>query len=176
MTVWPLGLEIRTQEAVSQPSRTALAGWKPALREVMKRAQVSSAQVGGTAWTFAKATAHKSGATGLNQDFMTLLVAQLRAQDPLEPLRATEFTSQLAQLQSLSELTLMSQWLRQLVELQAVGPALSLIGQQVEWLDGASGERLSGVVERVEASPAGGFMLIVGEHRLSLDQVLAVSS
>ena len=128
--------------------------------------QVSSAQAGGTA----------SAAATLNQDFMTLLVAQLRAQDPLEPLQATEFTSQLAQLQSLSELTSISQWLSQLVELQAVGPALSLIGRQVEWLDGASGERLSGVVERVEASPAGGFMLIVGEHRLSLDQVLAVAS
>lgn len=116
-----------------------------------------------------------SAAGTLNQDFMTLLVAQLQAQDPLDPLSATDFTGQLAQLQSLSELSLMNLWLRQLVEFQAVGPVISLIGRQVEWLDAASGERLSGVVERVEADPEGGFMLIVGEHRLSLHEVLAVS-
>ena len=37
-------------------------------------------------------------------DFLTLLVAQLRNQDPLEPMESTDFTAQLAQFSSLEQL------------------------------------------------------------------------
>jgi flagellar hook assembly protein FlgD len=123
----------------------------------------------------AQGGADTSTAAAPNQDFMTLLIAQLQAQDPLEPLKTSDFTNQLAQLQSVSELSMVNLWLRQLVELQALGPVLSLIDRQVEWVDPQSGEGRSGTVERVVVRSDGALELIVGEDRLTLDQVVAVS-
>jgi flagellar hook assembly protein FlgD len=123
----------------------------------------------------AQGGADTSTAATPSQDFMTLLIAQLQAQDPLEPLKTSDFTNQLAQLQSVSELSMVNLWLRQLVELQALGPVLSLIDRQVEWVDPQSGEGRSGTVERVVVRSDGALELIVGEDRLTLDQVVAVS-
>jgi len=111
---------------------------------------------------------------GLNQDFMALLIAQLQAQDPLEPMQAGEFVSQLAQLQTVSELSTMNLQLMQLTDLQAWSRVLALVGHEVEWLDAASGQRVSGTVDRVELTSDRGYVLVVGEVELSLDQVLSV--
>lgn len=112
--------------------------------------------------------------TSLSQDFMTLLIAQLQAQDPLEPMRASDFMVQLAQLQSVSELSMMNLQLMQLVDLESLNPTLSLIGREVQWLDRETGERVSGIVDRVELTADRGYVLIVGEEELSLDQILSV--
>jgi len=116
-----------------------------------------------------------SSTSMLNQDFMTLLVAQLRAQDPLEPMRTSEFTGQLAQLQTVAEISSMNLLLMQLIDLETLNPVLSLLDREVEWLDPASGERMSGPVERVALNADGGYVLVVGDHELSVGQVLAVS-
>ena len=116
-----------------------------------------------------------TAATGtLNQDFMTLLIAQLQNQDPLEPMSGTEFMGQLAQLQSVAELSSMNTVLLQLVDLQTVSPTLSLIGREVEWLDPDTGDLTSGVVERVEFTADRGPVLMVDGHEVSLDQVVSV--
>jgi flagellar basal-body rod modification protein FlgD len=103
-------------------------------------------------------------------DFMTLLVAQLRAQDPLSPMDPSEFMSQLAQLQSVAEL----QKIRGLLADAAVGSAVDLIGRTVRWMDRASGEITAGEVEGVEMS-GGACHLVVGESRLAPGDVISVS-
>lgn len=58
-----------------------------------------------------------SGATGQTSErdlFMTLLVAQLKNQDPLQPQDGTEFVAQLAQFNSLDQLVGIRQSIEQL--------------------------------------------------------------
>ena len=118
--------------------------------------------------------AQSTQTTSLSQDFMTLLIAQLQAQDPLEPMDASDFMSQLAQLQSVSELSTMNLQLMQLLDLESLDPTLSLIGREVQWIDPGTGERASGIVDRVELTSDRGYVLVVGDEELSLDQVLSV--
>ncbi len=68
-------------------------------------------------------------------DFLRLLVAQLSAQDPLNPMEATEFTAQLAQFSALEQMTNVNSTLEDLLKAQqAMGNAsmINLIGKQVD--------------------------------------------
>ena len=68
------------------------------------------------------------------EDFMTLLVAQLQNQDPLNPDDPTEFTAQLAQFSSLEQLYNINDNMESLVESNANSnqlSALSTIGKDV---------------------------------------------
>ena len=67
-------------------------------------------------------------------DFLKLLVAQLKAQDPLKPMEGTEFTAQLAQFSSLEQLQNLNIGLAQISTSQAVmanSQAVSYIGKSV---------------------------------------------
>lgn len=88
--------------------------------------------------TTATAGASKGGATEETsmgkEDFLTLLVAQLQNQDPLNPDDATEFTAQLAQFSSLEQLFTLNESMNSLVASNASTDRLSIlstIGQEV---------------------------------------------
>ncbi|MCF6239360.1 MAG: flagellar hook assembly protein FlgD, partial [Candidatus Marinimicrobia bacterium] len=81
---------------------------------------------------------YTSSATGSNtlgeDDFLTLLVAQLENQDPLEPQSDTEFIAQLAQFSSLEQQTTTNEKLDELIAAQGSSnqmSAFSLLGQKV---------------------------------------------
>lgn len=70
------------------------------------------------------------------EDFLTLLVAQLKNQDPLNPDDPTEFTAQLAQFSSLEQLYNLNDSMQALAIAQGNSErisALSLIGQSVSY-------------------------------------------
>ncbi len=71
-------------------------------------------------------------------DFLSLLVTQMRNQDPLDPMKGTDFAAQLAQFSSLEQLTNMNTSLQQSLSANAVlsssinnALAASLIGKDV---------------------------------------------
>ncbi|UCE33405.1 MAG: flagellar hook assembly protein FlgD [Deltaproteobacteria bacterium] len=70
--------------------------------------------------------------------FLTLLVAQLKNQDPLNPLESADFTAQLAQFSSLEQLFGMNESLKGIEEALAAqesGNVLDYIGKSVKTLD-----------------------------------------
>jgi len=69
------------------------------------------------------------------EDFLQLLVAQLSAQDPLNPMDSREFSAQLAQFSALEQMTNMNTTLGELVSAQqAMGNSslISIIGKLVD--------------------------------------------
>ena len=69
------------------------------------------------------------------EDFLQLLVAQLSAQDPLNPMDSREFSAQLAQFSALEQMTNINSTLEELVAAQqAMGNSslISIIGKLVD--------------------------------------------
>jgi len=84
----------------------------------------------------AKSTVASSASVAKNfDDFLTLLTTQLQHQDPLEPLDANEFTSQLVQFSNVEQAIAQNVRLDSLIALQQANQvigAASFIGKSVE--------------------------------------------
>ena len=95
--------------------------------------------------------------------FLSLLVAQMRYQNPLDPMKSTEFMQQAAQLASVEAVQSMAAAQTQATEMQTAFVAASLVGRQVTGTD-ASGAEVTGVVDRVMISPAGVALEVDGKQ------------
>ncbi len=73
-------------------------------------------------------------------DFLKLLVAQLRYQDPLDPMDNAEFMSQTAQFSMLEELQNLSSAFEDSAFVQKLTQAAGMVGMRAEVLDPVSGE------------------------------------
>lgn len=65
--------------------------------------------------------------------FLKLLVAQLQAQDPLEPIKDQEFTAQLAQFSQLAGIEKLNANFGDLLSLQQITQGAGLIGKSVTY-------------------------------------------
>jgi flagellar hook assembly protein FlgD len=81
------------------------------------------------------ASLQPSKATGngdLSQvDFMTLIIAQMRNQNPLEPQKDSDFMAQMAQFESLNQMKAVAEGMKVLQGLEELSSASSLIGRDV---------------------------------------------
>ncbi|HEY3397663.1 MAG TPA: flagellar hook capping FlgD N-terminal domain-containing protein [Armatimonadota bacterium] len=107
-----------------------------------------------------------------NQDFMKLLIAQLQQQDPLDPMKPSDFMGQLAQLQTVSQLSTVGDQLSQLNAGQNRSGPLSLLGRQVAWSDD-QGASHQGQVEEVRLSDSAS-QLVVGGQLVNWSQIQSV--
>jgi flagellar basal-body rod modification protein FlgD len=106
------------------------------------------------------------------QDFLTLMVEQLRNQNPLEPQDGSEYFSQLVQFDTLETMRTMSEAIESLVAVSELANASVLVGRNVRAEiarspDPTTGfprapEVVEGVVERVTLGPSGTLAFVDG--------------
>lgn len=111
------------------------------------------------------------GSSDVNKNqFLQLLVHQLKAQDPFEPVKNEQFLAQLATFSQLEEQQSSSGLLRNILAAQeaqltlgGLSQAASLIGREVEYIDGATGEQSHGTVQKVFFAQEGVMVEIDGQ-------------
>lgn len=103
----------------------------------------------------------------LNQnDFLKLMIAQLQAQNPLQPGNSNEFLNELAQFTQVEQIT-------NLAGSSELTGAVQLIGHEVTY-KGADGAPATGTVESIQTSSSGTTLTISGTpgiNQLSITEV-----
>jgi len=107
-----------------------------------------------------------------SSQFMTILLAQLTHQNPLEPMDNAEMLSQFSQLNSLQELREIRTTTEAASTINATTYLTSLIGKTVKALR-ADGKTIEGVVDGV-VTEAANPQVLIGEERVDLTNVLQI--
>jgi flagellar basal-body rod modification protein FlgD len=107
------------------------------------------------------------------QDFLTLLVAQLRYQDPLNPMDNAEFMSQTAQFSMLEELQNMNSLIKSSAFVQKVAQAATMVGMRAQVLDPVSGELVTSPITGVTIQ-GGDVYFIVNEIAYRFEDIVEV--
>jgi flagellar basal-body rod modification protein FlgD len=107
-----------------------------------------------------------SGQLG-KDDFLKLLVGQLRHQDPLDPLKDQEFMGQMAQFSQLEQMTNVASAMKN-------ERAFSLIGRTVSYNDEETGGLVTGTVDKVVIDKGEPTLTIAGKAGIKPDAVREV--
>lgn len=118
---------------------------------------------------------------GMNtQDFLNLMVAQMQYQDPLDPMKDSDFAAQWAQMSMVEELQRMDQAITELTtKLGGLGTdellqASALVGRTIEANPSGSGGVVSGIVSEVRVNN-GIPTLMVGGTAIELKDITRIS-
>jgi|SRR5665213_1824221 len=106
------------------------------------------------------------GAVLGQDDFLKLMIAQLQAQDPLNPGNTNEYISELAQFTQVEQTT-------NLASASELSGAVQLIGHTVSYNNGA-GEVIRGKVQSVQSGTTGPTVTIEGVAGIKLSSVMEV--
>lgn len=107
-------------------------------------------------------------------DFLKLLVGQLKNQDPLNPTSDTDFIGQMAQFSQLEQTTNMANANEQLIAEQRGARAVGLLGRTVTYPDPVTGALGTGVVQRVDWLDGKPSLSVGGVAGIAPDSVTAV--
>lgn len=114
------------------------------------------------------------GIAGLTaSDFLELLIAQVKNQNPLNPVSASQFMSQTAQLSTLEQIANLSQETGKLLAAEQFSSGLSAVGKTVTGVD-TSGKAVTGVVSSVTLGTSGP-VLHVGSSLVPLSSLRSVA-
>jgi len=107
-------------------------------------------------------------------EFLKLLVTQMRNQDPMQPVSDTEFIAQMAQFSSLEQTKEMSADIAKLRQGNDFQQATALLGKNVRLAFGDNAFT-NGIVTDLEVKD-GETRIVVGDKLFTLDQVTSVNS
>ncbi len=91
--------------------------------------------------------------------FMKLLVTQLKHQNPLDPMKDREFIAQMAQLTSLEKMEKVREGMDRLINSSQNGSLYNLLGKKVTFVNDGGRQEI-GAVEAVEFKGNQGFLQI----------------
>ncbi len=106
-----------------------------------------------------------NGVLGQN-DFLKLMIAQLQAQNPLEPGNSNEYLNELAQFTQVEQMT-------NLANANELSGAVQLIGHTVSY-NGASGLPATGTVQSVQSDASGTTVTVEGVAGVTLSSITEV--
>lgn len=112
-----------------------------------------------------------------SEDFLRLLIMQLRNQDPLEPLDNAQMLEQISSVRDIELSTTLTESLRSLTGQQRFASASTLIGQYVTGVGGENGAAMAGIVVGVRFTDDGRPILQLADgNELPMDQVNTIES
>jgi flagellar basal-body rod modification protein FlgD len=112
-------------------------------------------------------------------DFLKLLIAQLKYQDPMSPMQDSDFVAQLAQFSSLEQQSNMAAAIEALKEHMVILNSQSLLTQGAAMIGkevvgkGPDGEEIVGVISAVKWLD-GALTLMVGDIQLAMEDILEI--
>jgi flagellar basal-body rod modification protein FlgD len=110
--------------------------------------------------TSTQAAGSTNGQLG-KDDFLKLFVAQLRHQDPMNPMNDSEFMGQMASFSTLEQVSNLATANARIADNLAASHAIGLIGRTVTWTDEA-GTTQTGAVERVTTTDGKPLLTVAG--------------
>ena len=118
------------------------------------------------------ATQPTGGALG-KDDFLKLLVTQLKHQDPLNPMEDKDFMGQMAQFSSLEQITNLARTMERLSVSSEMSQAVALIGHEVTY---ETGDETTATGTATAVSMEDGKVTVtVGEERVEIDRIRSVA-
>jgi flagellar basal-body rod modification protein FlgD len=108
------------------------------------------------------------------QAFLMLLVAQLKNQDPMNPMQDREFIAQLAQLNTLEQLQQLNETVAAMAQHAALGQVAGYLGRVVSGLDRTSGDLVTGTVVRATVLDGAVVLELSGGQRIDVRDVVSI--
>ena len=108
------------------------------------------------------------------EDFLQLLTSQISNQDPLEPMKDTEFISQMANIASLEQMQQFTKGFETFADSHKDMVAQAYLGKMVNI--SADGTDVSGLVDSVEKNDVGEVFVTVGEKNYRPANITKVSN
>jgi flagellar basal-body rod modification protein FlgD len=108
------------------------------------------------------------------EDFLQLLTSQISNQDPLEPMKDTEFISQMANIASLEQMQQFTQGFESFADSQKDMVAQAYLGKMVNISE--DGSDVTGLVDSVEKNEAGEVFVTVADQNYRPANITRVSN